>query len=184
VAVVFLTSGELGLKHLERSAAWKTREGEAAVAAEILGVNHHEFLRQPDWTLGEALKEATEALLPILEREKPEIIYVPHADEWHPDHKAAVAILRAALARTKRAVPEVRGYEVWTPLTSYEVTIDITGVMGQKLKAIKAHQSQLGDLDYVQGVQGLNAYRGAIATRTAYAEVFRRFDPTFGSDCP
>jgi N-acetylglucosamine malate deacetylase 1 len=174
VAVVFLTSGELGLKRLEKSAAWKTREAEAALAAKILGVSHSDFFRQPDWTLGGAVKGAAEALMPVLEREQPRIIYVPHEDEWHPDHKAAVTILRAALATTNGVDAELRGYEVWTPLTSYEVALDITAVMPQKLQAIKAHQSQLEDFDYVQAVQGLNAYRGAIATRTAYAEVFAR----------
>jgi N-acetylglucosamine malate deacetylase 1 len=174
IAVAFLTSGELGLKHLEKSAAWKIREAEAAIAAKVLGVSAYDFLRQPDWTLGDAVPAATQALIPILEREQPGIIYTPHPDEWHPDHRAAVAILRAALAATKGGEVELRGYEVWTPLVSYEVTLDITVVMPQKLKAIQAHQSQLVDFDYVQAVQGLNAYRGAIATRTAYAEVFRR----------
>jgi N-acetylglucosamine malate deacetylase 1 len=183
VAVVFLTSGELGLKHLEKSLAWKTREAEAAVAAQILGVSHYDFLRQPDWMLGEAVKGAAAALMPVLEREQPRIIYVPHPDEWHPDHKAAVGILTAALGATKAVDGEVRGYEVWTPLASYEITVDITTVMAQKLEAIKAHQSQLADLDYAQAVQGLNAYRGAIATRTRYAEVFRRLELISARGC-
>lgn len=176
VVAAFLTSGELGLKHLEKPAACKIRETEAARSAEILDLASCYFLRQPDWTLGDAVSNAVEALAPLLECEQPKLIYVPHPDEWHPDHKAAVAILKGALLASKIPAPEVRAYEVWTPLAIYDVPIDITAVMPQKLKAIKAHQSQLADLDYAQAVQGLNAYRGAIATRTPFAEVFRRLE--------
>ena len=38
MAVVYLSSGELGLKHLPRNKAWLTREREAERAARILGV--------------------------------------------------------------------------------------------------------------------------------------------------
>jgi N-acetylglucosamine malate deacetylase 1 len=174
VAVAFLTSGELGLKHLECDAAWKVREAEAHAAAKILGISQVEFLRQPDWTLGEHVEAATLALGPVLSREQPRIIYVPHPNEWHPDHKAANAILERTLATSKLAQIEIRGYEVWTPLLNYDIAVDIAPVMNRKIAAIRAHQSQIEQLDYVQAARGLNAYRGAIATRTAYAEVFAR----------
>src|SRR5262245_53820246 len=78
VVVTFLTSGELGLKHLPREEAWKIREGEAQAAAKILGVHELMFLRCRDWDLGEDLSQAVERLRPILERERPDLIYLPH----------------------------------------------------------------------------------------------------------
>ena len=47
-SVVYLTSGELGLKHLPRHDAWLTREREAAQAAKILGIARMFFLRLAD----------------------------------------------------------------------------------------------------------------------------------------
>src|SRR5213593_5174378 len=49
IAVVYLTSGELGLKHLPRNKAWLTREREAEKAAKVLRAAPCFFLRMPDW---------------------------------------------------------------------------------------------------------------------------------------
>ena len=172
VSAIFLTSGELGLKRLAREAAWQTREAEAKAAGKILGIAEMHFLRQPDWILGEAAAPAATAVARILTDEKPQLIYVPHAHEWHPDHKAAGEILKQSLASSAIAAPEIRGYEVWTPLSQYTVVVDITNVMPRKLAAIRCHLSQLADLDYAHAAQSLSAYRGVMAGRVRFAEVF------------
>ena len=97
VTAVFLTSGELGLKHLSRDEAWRVREGEAETAAEVLGIAALVFLRLPDWDMDEAVDDAAMALRPVLERDPPDMVYLPHPGEWHPDHRAALPIVRAAL---------------------------------------------------------------------------------------
>jgi N-acetylglucosamine malate deacetylase 1 len=172
VTAVFLTSGELGLKHLARDAAWQTREAEARAAGKVLGIADMHFLRQADWMLGEVIAPAAETLANILTSEGPQLIYVPHPHEWHPDHKAAVEILRKSLALCAVSGQEIRGYEVWTPLREFAVVVDISAVMPRKLQAIRCHASQLADLDYAHAAQSLNAYRGVMASRTAFAEVF------------
>src|SRR5258708_25788014 len=78
VALVFLTSGELGLKHLPAAEAWRTREHEAKRAAKVLGAGNLHFLRQPDWTLGDHMKSASNALNKVLSTDKPSVIYLPH----------------------------------------------------------------------------------------------------------
>lgn len=173
VAAVFLTSGELGLKHLARDRAWAVREEEARRAGRILGLARLEFLRQPDWMLGEHIAGAGRALRPVLLAERPELIYVPHRREWHPDHQAALPILRAALRGARGWQPMVRTYEVWTPLAEQDHVEDITAVMPRKLRALRAHVSQLAGFDYVRAVRGLNAFRGELAARCRYAEVFQ-----------
>lgn len=135
VVAVFLTSGELGLKHLPREQAWAIREREANAAARILGLAAVEFLRQPDWSVGEHVAETARALRPLLEREVPRLIYLPHPNEWHPDHRASLPVLRAALRRRRIPAPELRGYEIWTPLAEYDHVEDITAVMPRKLRA-------------------------------------------------
>jgi N-acetylglucosamine malate deacetylase 1 len=174
VSAVFLTSGELGLKHLAREAAWQTREAEAKAAGKVLGIAEMRFLRQPDWMLGEVVQSAADAVAEVLANERPQLIYVPHPREWHPDHKAAGDILKQSLAMCALPVPEIRGYEVWTPLSEYDVTVDISAVMPRKLEAIRCHVSQLADLDYAHAAQSLNAYRGVLAARAPFAEVFEQ----------
>ena len=178
VVAVFLTSGELGLKHLDREKACAVREGEARKAASILGISVSLFLRGPDWELEAATQETAAGLHPIVAREQPSIVYLPHAGEWHPDHRAAVQVLRAALTEETKSKIVCRGYEVWTPLAEYDHVEDISDVMAVKMKAIRAHRSQVEQLAYAQAARGLNAYRGAIAGRCRYAEVFKNIPLT------
>jgi LmbE family N-acetylglucosaminyl deacetylase len=172
VHVVFLTSGELGLKHLPRAEAWRVRESEAEAAAAVLEVNGLTFLRLPDWFLGERVVETAEALRPVLQRTVPGLIYLPHAREWHPDHRAALAAVRRALGDTRQP-PALRAYEVWTPLEEYDDVEDVTRVMRQKLCAVRCYASQTAQFRYDRAVRGLNQYRGALTARSRYAEVFR-----------
>lgn len=171
VVVVFLTSGELGLKGLPREEAWRTRETEAQKAAEILGAADLNFLRQPDWFIGEQVEDTALALRPIIVRESPAVIYLPHAEEWHPDHQAALAVVRAALANCD-VTPNLMAYEFWTPMLSYDHVEDISETMVQKLRSVRCYQSQLSEYRYDRAVRGLNQYRGITAAKCRYAEVF------------
>jgi hypothetical protein len=45
--------------------------------------------------------------------------------------------------------------------------------MPKKLRALRAHQSQLNEFDYVRAVRGLNQFRGELAAKCRYAEVFQ-----------
>jgi LmbE family N-acetylglucosaminyl deacetylase len=173
VTAVFLTSGELGLEHLPREEAWRVRESEAAAAAEVLGVADLAFLRRPDWFVDEGVDEAAALLRPILAREAPQSIYLPHTLEWHPDHRAALAVVRAALRESGIPVPHLLTYEVWTPLSEYDQVEDITPVIARKLRAVRCYRSQLAGFPYDRAVRGLNQYRGALAARCRYAEVFQ-----------
>jgi len=172
VVVVYVTSGELGLKHLAREKAWAIREGEARRAAKVLGVAAIEFLRLPDWSVDDHVARAARLLRPILDREKPARVYLPHPREWHPDHRAALRVLRAA-CRASTVRPEALAYEVWTPLCEYDRVEDITAELPKKLRALRAHRSQLMQFDYVRAVRGLNQFRGELAAKCRYAEVFQ-----------
>jgi len=176
VALVYLTSGELGLKHLARNKAWLTREQEAKNAAQILGLGRSFFFRLPDWFVGDHHVAAARKLAPLLKRLRPDVIYLPHANEWHPDHKAAAPIVHAALEAAGDSRPALLAYEVWTPLAEFDHVEDISAVMPRKLRALRAHHSQLNEFDYVRAVSGLNQFRGELAARCRYAEVFQSID--------
>jgi LmbE family N-acetylglucosaminyl deacetylase len=172
VSAVFLTSGELGIPGLSAARARTIREAEARESAKILGITKLSFLRQPDGSVWKHLREATAAIRPILERQAPSLIYLPHPGEWHPDHRVALTICRAALQQTGLR-PALRTYEVWTPLAEYDAVENISAVMPRKLSAIRCHRSQLAQLPYDRAIQGLDQYRGAFAAQALYAEVFQ-----------
>lgn len=173
VSVVFLTSGELGLKRLPCAEARRTREREAEAAAKVLGVADLVFLRLPDGQVGERADEAAVALRSVLEREAPQRIYLPHPLDAHPDHQASLAIVRHALGDVPTLRPVLMTYEVWTPLAKYDDGADITPVIRRKVRAIRCHRSQIEQFRFDGAALGLSRYRGAIAWGCRFAEVFR-----------
>ena len=176
VAVVFLTSGELGLKHLPRDEAWRVREAEARSAGRILGLADTRFLRCPDWCLNESLADTAGLLQPAVDAEAPQVIYFPHPEDSHPDHQATAQILGMTLQRCQKQPVALWAYEVWSPLSAYDHAEDISKVMARKLRAVRCYESQLLGFHYDRAVKGLNQYRGCLAGRCRYAEVFRRFE--------
>jgi N-acetylglucosamine malate deacetylase 1 len=177
VTCVFLTSGELGLKELPREEAWAIREAEARAAADVLGFAGVVFLRNRDWYMGEDVLAAAEGLRRVLTQVSPSTIYLPHASEAHPDHRAAAAVLASALSGNGAAPPTLLAYEVWTPLASWDHVEDVTPVMKRKLQAVRCYPSQVGQLRYDRAVRGLNLYRGVMAGGCRYAEVFQLASP-------
>jgi LmbE family N-acetylglucosaminyl deacetylase len=174
VHAVFLSSGELGLPHLDVEEARGVREGEARAAAAVLGLEDVRFLRGPDWTLGDDVEAAAASVAEVFAELRPDLVYVPHAAEWHPDHKAAHAIVHAAADRDGVDRSALLTYEVWTPLPEWDVVEDISETFERKLDAIRCYASQLSAFDYLRSATGLAQYRGALAGRCAFAEVFDR----------
>ena len=81
-------------------------------------------------------------------------------------------IVGEALGDIEEQPTSLLTYEVWTPLTDYNHVEDITPVMSRKVKAIRSYGSQLKAFRYDRAVRGLNQYRGVLAARSTYAEVF------------
>ena len=171
---VFLTSGERGIPGASRESAWAVREGEAREAAKVLRLDGMAFLRLPDFALSEWIESGAKQLQEVLQSWRPSIIYLPHPEDGHPDHQAALPMVHGALAHhPSQALPELRLYEVWSPMTRFGWAEDISTFMPQKLRAVQCYHSQLQRFRYDRAVQGLNRYRGCLAARCRYAEVYR-----------
>jgi len=178
VHLAFLTSGEHGMVGVSEKSVRSIREAEAKEAAQVLKVNGIDFLRLPDYGVSENIEAGAEALRRVLERHPPDLIYLPHPGESHPDHKAALLLVRTALTLALAPVgsPELRGYEVWSPLLRHDWTEDISQVMPHKLRAVRCYRSQLQQLRYDRAIRGLNVYRGITVAGSDYAEVFQYCD--------
>lgn len=179
VDVVFLTSGERGIEGVPAETARSIREAEAEAAGKVLRVGRIDFLRLPDLGLLENVEPAARQLVKVLAGQPPDLIYLPHPEESHPDHEAALPIVRAALAHLGRdkKLPELRGYEVWSPMTRYGWVEDVSAVFARKLRAVRCYRSQLVGFRYDRAARGLGQYRGVMAAGSRYAEAFLYLDP-------
>ncbi len=164
VTTIFLTSGSAS-EEVSRA-----RETEALNAARILGIHESIFLRYPDQGLKYS-KSIANHIKSILKDEKPDIIYVHHGTDMHPDHWNAYLIVKKT-ADSHAGSLIFRTYEVWSPMLFYDYVSDITMTFESKLLALSEYKSQLKDRRYDDLARGLNRYRGVTTHRGVYVEVF------------
>ena len=167
---VFLTSGEAGGHGIEDPAG--VREREARKAAAILGIEPLEFWHEPDGRL-RVRRALTARLAAEVRRRRASIVYAPHRRDDHPDHRAAARIATEAVALSGRRVA-VRHFEIWSPIGEIAELIDISDVLDDKLRAIRAYRSQNSVMRFDDAFKGLARYRGEMHSWPGgrYAEAF------------
>lgn len=170
VRAVFLTSGEAGGHGIDRPG--ETREREARAAAEILGIADVEFWHEPDGAL-RARRELIDRVARLIAKTRTALVYTPHHADDHPDHRAAARIVRQAAAQARRRV-QVRYFEIWSPISEVDEAVDISDVIEDKLRAIRAYRSQCAVMGFDDAFKGLARYRGEMHSWPGgpYAEAF------------
>lgn len=175
VHVIFLTSGESGGHGRGVQETRRLREAEAKKAAKILGLAKIEFWQEPDGAL-RAARSVVRKLQSVIKAWKPDLLYAPHGEEQHPDHRSAARLVRRALAGlpARDSKPLVRLFEVWTPLQRMDHIEDISDYIKVKLAAIEVYATQCAVVDFVDAFRGLARYRGEMHCwpEGEYAEVF------------
>jgi LmbE family N-acetylglucosaminyl deacetylase len=170
VTAVFLTSGEAGGHGIERPG--EVREQEARAAARILGIAEVHFWREPDGRL-RAGRALVERLASAIAAARAEVLYAPHPRDDHPDHRRAARLAQQAAAAARCRV-QLWQYEIWSPIPWIDHVVDISDVIEDKLRAIRAYQSQCDVMRFDDAFTGLARYRGEMHSWPGgpYAEVF------------
>lgn len=191
VGIAFLTSGEQAGSALSPQEVGVLREREARTAADILGVpaGELEFLRLGDGGVSPADLAQMGAVMEMLRRRRPRLLYLPHPGEPY-DHRAAFELCwRAAGMAGSGNYPQcgprphwvetILGYEVWTPITHPEYCEDITPVVDRRTRALAQYASQAAaakghrQADYIgESARFLPGYRGAMSVG-GYREAFQ-----------
>ncbi|MFQ5408516.1 MAG: PIG-L deacetylase family protein [Anaerolineales bacterium] len=193
ISYVLCTSGDVGIADptLTRAEAAAIREKEQRAAAAIVGAAEVIFLGEPDGTLQPTL-ELRKKLVREIRRFRPEVVVtgdptvVWAGDTYinHPDHRAAAqaaldAVFPAAgqphvfeeLAAEGLAAHKTRKvYSSGRDQTDVYVNIDAT--IDTKIKALRAHESQMKDWDPEPRIREWAAGR-AKGKEMGYAEGFR-----------
>jgi N-acetylglucosamine malate deacetylase 1 len=151
VGIVDMTQGEMGTR-----GSAEIRLQEAQKAAEILGLSARENLKFYDgkFTTGHINKLR---LSRVIRRYQPEVLFIPHWLERHPDHERAHRLARdawfyAGLSKIKTEEDDGTAQEAFRPKIYYHYmqkfefeptfVVDISDVYDIRLKAIQAYASQ------------------------------------------
>ncbi|MDF2191805.1 bacillithiol biosynthesis deacetylase BshB1 [Paraflavitalea sp. CAU 1676] len=151
VGILDLTQGELGTR-----GTIETRYAEAAVAAQILGVQVRENLKMRDGFFRND-EEHQLQLIRAIRKYQPEIVIANILDDRHPDHGRAGHLIADACflsglvkieTKDEQGNPQAR----WRPkyVLHYmqdwfhepDILIDISDVFEQRMKSIEAYSTQ------------------------------------------
>ncbi|HEV7844407.1 MAG TPA: bacillithiol biosynthesis deacetylase BshB1 [Pyrinomonadaceae bacterium] len=145
--VADMTRGEMGTRGTPEGRAEEARE-----AARILRLDVRLNLEQPDGHVW-LTEESRTAMVRIIRRHKPRVIFTSHWDDPHPDHAATSRIVReAARLASMRRYDEDAGLDaVPVPALAHAVysrhvipsfIVDVSDFVEDKMRAIRAHASQ------------------------------------------
>lgn len=171
IAVIYITDGEKcnpGISH-ENMRMLRKKETERVLTS--LRIKRKYFLSLPDTNV-KPTEKSIEKLAQIIVMEKPKVIYSPNMKEAHRDHKNTWRILRACFKKYTDSEFEVRFYEVWTPLDKFNLIINISNIINEKIRLIKYYASQSLTIKYDEAIISLNRYRGIMTGWGEYCEVY------------
>lgn len=170
-----VTRGEMGTRGTA-----ETRAEEANAAAEILKLSVRENLGLADGHVF-ADDASRTALVRVLRRLKPKVLFTHQDGDPHPDHSHIVQLVResARLASMRRYDEETGDEKIAPPIVAHNIfsrrvapsfIVDISEFMDEKLEAIRAYRSQFYDPNSAEPETRLTA-RGFIdelANRSRY----------------
>lgn len=159
---------------------------ECLKADQMLGVKETFFLNFPAAMLERVPRyELNEALIRMVQKVKPDIVYIPHRGDMQLDHKMSVDASMVALRpKYDHVVKKIYAYETLSE-TGWDVPnvcnefiptsyINISDYLEEKLNAMKAFTTQIADFPNPRSVEAIKAlamFRGSTVNVYA-AEAF------------
>lgn len=177
VYILCATKGEAGAQHQEKNIA-DIREKELLTSAKILGVKKVFFLGFKDGTLSNNLyHNLADKIKEKLDKIKPEILitFEPRGISGHIDHITVSMVTSYVFQKinyakkllyfcrpdwqNKKMGAFLKNYFVYFPRgykrSEIDLVIDTSSVWDIKLKAMRAHQSQIQDVNRIVASQHL-----------------------------
>jgi bacillithiol biosynthesis deacetylase BshB1 len=186
VAIVDLTNGEP-----TPYGTPETRAQESAQAAKILGADRRVTLTLPNRYLFDTV-EARREVAEVLRELRPKMLFVPFAEDAHPDHIAASNIALAARFYSKFTKTDMSGEPYFPPrvfrymavhqrvIAQPSFIVDVTEDLATKLAALRAYESQFSanpaNAGIVEMMEQTAAMWGGLA-RVAAGEPFFALEP-------
>lgn len=152
--VILMTDGRHGDSSIEPETLKGRRNAEFVAVMDKLGVSSI-CLGYEDGTLLE-MKNCLDSI----DFGKYAKVFLPYADDNHPDHMAACLYAKSRIEEQKLFDVEIYQYEVHLPLHVASHYMDISGLIEWKRTLISMYESQMKIHDYPNQVVALASYRG------------------------
>lgn len=152
--VILMTDGRYGDPNVESETLRTRRYDEFTTVIRGLGANSISLNYRDGTLLGEPQCFAQVELKHYTK------IFLPCADDDHPDHMAACIYAKEKILEQNSPNVEVYEYEVHLPLHKTSHYIDITELYQKKKELVSIYRSQMKIHDYPNQVCSLAAYRG------------------------
>lgn len=160
VGGIDLTAGESGTRGTPDQ-----RSEEARAGAELLGLQFRECLGLPDGAIQNDLA-SRDLVIDAIRRHRPSLVVAPIPVDHHPDHSRAGLLVKEArfLAGCARIGP---AGDPWRPgrvlfypsreIAEPSLVVDVSAVWESKMRAVRAHRSQLHDPDSDEPLTAISA---------------------------
>ncbi len=156
------------------------RKKEALLALNIIGAAGGFFLgKRSEDLAGEGQEETMDILIGILQRIRPQEVFLPAPYERHLTHQRCTQISIQALRQISSLKPNLLGYSLWGSFWGVHKRVlrDISPFIKKKVEAIMAHSSQVAYKNYQQGIIGKNNYEAIFweshaVSSASFAEIF------------
>jgi bacillithiol biosynthesis deacetylase BshB1 len=188
---------DLTLAELSSNGTVDRRQQEAKIASERLGLHKRVNLELPDRGLQLVEDDAIQKIVTVIRTYRPKLIFLPYPVDRHPDHGNCTKLVEEAVfsAGIRRYDPNPglaphKAHHVYQYfINGYDhphVTVDISGMMEEKLNCLRAYESQFltndGEVEtplnngYLEAVEARDALFGK-ETGVRFAEGFRSTQP-------
>lgn len=151
--------------------------------ASTMSLSNHKCLSLEDGYLSQYHAIGVRSLVEVIQSLLPKLVLIPHENEDNPDHKATRHMALDAAQKSRFWTPSRTGchhrvesileYEVWTPIASPSIVVDISDVFHIKREMMSCYKSQSDSFPYLEYIDALNTWRGILHYRKGKAEAFR-----------
>lgn len=170
IHVILFTDGEKGGRQKNIR---KLRRAEFVGACDVMGVDYMYFMNGSDGFLKYETELLTEKVKNLINKIRPQYIFMPYIFDMSDDHKA---VAEMTINAVEHDIPLLM-YEVWTPIMYPDYYIDVTKYYEQKQQAIKEYKSQEKRYSIAEKTESINRMRSVLSMhrRSKYMECFRKF---------
>jgi LmbE family N-acetylglucosaminyl deacetylase len=163
IEVICLTDGRHGGYNESEEVLKQLRQQEFVSVMEKLGIKAYSFFDIEDRELIKNYDKFSK-----IDVSKYDYVFIPNYFDQHKDHKALTVLFQKLLKEQKHNNSlKIVYYEVWSALTAINYFIDLTDIIDKKRELVAMYGSQLRHVDFLEGITGLNRYRGMLTNRVS-----------------